>query len=345
MKKREIEFDVMRICALFAVILVHVCGMKTYDLPVADSNWQILTFLQSFVTWQVPVYIMISGRFFLDPERNVTFHKMLKSILRLVIIFLVWDMLYQIYYILSGAYSSLNWKGILSQIVEGPYHLWFLQMLVCLYVITPILRKITDNKKIMEYFIFLFLIFEFLNNYGVELPYVGTTIDVILRKINFGFPLGYTGYYILGYYLYRYKISGKWEIFLYVLGVVLAFFAGIATTVRSVSEGYNNNWYSHYLLPNIVIESAAIYTFFLKHIKLIEFSDKIMNIIKKISDYSFGIYLIHAFVLMFVQMLGITPTLITPFIMVPFITIIVFFISYICIYVLRKVPVIGKKIT
>ena len=65
MKKRETELDILRVLALLAVIWVHVGGMQTRSLPVTDRDCQWLIFLKSLVTWQIPVYVMISGRFFL----------------------------------------------------------------------------------------------------------------------------------------------------------------------------------------------------------------------------------------------------------------------------------------
>ena len=109
MKKRETELDILRISALMMVILVHICGIQIETLPSTDKNWQIMVFLRAIVTWEVPVYIMISGRFFLDPERNITFGKIGKSILRLVLAFVLWDVAYQLYYIAAGAYADLNW--------------------------------------------------------------------------------------------------------------------------------------------------------------------------------------------------------------------------------------------
>lgn len=344
-KQRETELDILRILALLAVILVHACGMETHTLPVTDRNWQVLTFCAAIVTWQIPIYVMISGRFFLDPEREMPFRKILKSIWRLVVAFVVWDVVYQIYYIWSGAYGDLNWKGILSQTLVGPYHFWYLHMLIWLYAIVPFLRKIAESKKMMEYFILLFLLFEFLANYGVNLPLAGSTINEVLVKTNFHFALGYSGYYILGYYLYKYKIPDKLEIPLYIAGIVLLIFAGTATVWRAAREGVNNDWYSKYLLPNIAIEASALYTFFVKRVGKHKSSDRAVRGITKLSEYSFGVYLIHALVIEFLGLVGITPIIFSPFLMLPAITLLTFVISNVLVGLLRKIPRIGKKIT
>ena len=69
---REIELDLLRILAMLAVIIVHIGAGETDTLSHTDINWKILTFFGAVMTWQIPCFVMISGRFFLDPERTVT---------------------------------------------------------------------------------------------------------------------------------------------------------------------------------------------------------------------------------------------------------------------------------
>ena len=79
MKKRETELDILRLMAMLAVIWVHVGGMETDRLPTSDTDCQWLIFLKSVMTWEIPVYVMISGRFFLDPGRPLPFSKIRKA--------------------------------------------------------------------------------------------------------------------------------------------------------------------------------------------------------------------------------------------------------------------------
>lgn len=345
MKKRETELDILRISALLMVILVHVCGIQVRTLTSTDVNWRIMVLLRALVTWEVPAYLMISGRFFLDPERTVTFGKIGKAILRLVLAFLLWDVIYQIYYIAAGSYTGLNWKGILSQAIDGPYHFWYLWMLAGLYAITPFLRKITADKKLMEYFIILYLVFQFLTQYGPRLPLIGSTITEVLANSYFHFTLGYSGYYILGYYLYKFKLSNRAEKLLYAAGVILLITAAGANLSRSITAGMEDEWYTQYLLPNIVIESVAVYTFAVKRLSWLRLSERAVQWITILSEYSFGVYLIHALVIEFYARLGLTPTLIHPLIMVPVFTVLVYATSHLAAALLRKIPCVGKWMT
>lgn len=273
------------------------------------------------------------------------FQKILKSIKRIIIAFVFWDIVYQVFYLLSGTYDRMNWKGILTQAISGPYHFWYLLMIVCMYAITPFLRKITENKRLMEYFIILFFLFELLNGYGTELPVIGSTIAEILTKTNFHFALGYSGYYILGYYIYKYSIPKRFEGLLYGLAVVLIVAASVATIRQSLIEGANNEWYTEYLKPNIIIVATAIYTVFMKRISKHQFSEVMIKWVTRLSEYSFGIYLIHALVIELMGLAGLTPVMVNAFVMHPVIVLLAFAISSIMVWLLRMIPCVGKKIT
>lgn len=345
MKKRETELDILRLLALLAVIWVHVGGMETDSLPTSDPNWPILIFMKSLATWQIPVYVMISGRFFLDPDREMPFSKILKAIGRLVLAFVVWNVVYQTYYILTDSYTGLNWKGIMSQALIGPYHFWYLYMIVGLYLIIPFLRKIAEDKRLAEYFIGLFFLFTLLTKYCVELPFVGATLDSMLGSMGMKFVLGYSGYYVLGYYLRKFPLSDKWERLLYVCGAILLLLGAAANTVCSVQEGAYTERFTGYTNPNTIIVVAAIYALFTKRIGNVQFSKKITKTISGLSEYSFGVYLIHAFILDIIGTTGLKPTSQHPVVMMPVITLLTFAVTAVLVAMIRKIPRIGRRIT
>lgn len=341
MVKRETELDILRLLAALGVIFTHASGV---EMSTAFGK-ALLTFLTATVTWHVPVFVMLSGRFFLDPRRSVSPGKLKKAILRLVIAFLFWNTLYQIYYILTGAYAGLSWKGIASQALVGGYHLWYLYMLVCLYAITPFLRKIVENKRLTEYFLLLFFLFSFLTTYGCDLPLVGDTLSQILTKMNFHFALGYSGYYVLGYYLRRYPLSGRKEAGLYALGIGMVLFTGLATVWNTSRGADGEEWFSKYLMPNVILEGTALYNLFVHRVSRISFGEKTAGLLARLSGYSFGTYLIHALVL---ELLTLTKLL--RFIPCPSLSLmaaiaLTYAISTALTAALRKIPILGKYIT
>lgn len=348
MKQRQTELDILRFMATLAVVMTHVCGGTVKAIPVTTPAWVFLNSCRAAVTWDVPVFIMISGRFFLDESRNITLRDIFgKYLKRLILAFVVWSAVYQAYYVIHGiavGSANLNIVGIVSEWIAGAYHLWYLYMLAGLYILTPFLRKIAQDKKLTEYFLILFVVSQFVTNYAVAIPKIGEIISVVLGKTYFHFTLGYAGYFLLGYYLHRYGVPDQWEKPLYALGILLTVFSMAATTLHSQYEGAVNEWFSKYQMPNIIIESAALYTFFVKRVSRIRFSERRRGFFARMTELGFGVYLVHALIIDLIGLTGLTVRVL-PVLTLPALTVVVFVISLILTGCIRTIPKVGKLIT
>lgn len=347
MKKRQIEFDLLRLVAMIAVIVTHVCGSQIHDLPVTSSDFIWLNVIRAALTWDVPIFVMISGRFFLSPEKKITLHKLYtKYIKHLIIVFFIWSAVYTGYFI-ATKYTEGNsilkmWKEYVFEFLTGPYHMWYIFMIIALYIVIPILRKISEDKQVMEYFIVLFFLAQFLQQYGVKLPILGELITAVLGKTYFYIALGYTGYFVLGYYLYRYSISARKEIILYIATGICILFSCLGTTFQSTQSGELNEFISTYQTPNIIIESCGIYVFFIKKRYRVEFSENVATRIGIFGEWGLGIYLVHALMLELLSFTGVKPTFITPIVGVTIMTILVFLMSMLVVWIIQKIPVLKK---
>lgn len=347
-KKRETELDILRLLAILCVITIHVCAGPMKVLPSKSFDYIVINNLFAMITWCVPIFVMISGGFFLNPKREITINKLFtKHIKHFVVAFLFWTIIYQIYYYVSATAtgnSVFNLKGFIYEGILGAYHMWYLYMLAGLYIMTPILRKITESKSITEYFLIIFLFFSVLQNYGVSIPIIGEFVSAVLGKIYLPIGITYIGYFILGYYIKSYTIPCKIEYALYISAVLLLIFNCLVFSIpalKSISE----IWSVKYLMPNIIIESVGIYTFFVKKVSKIKFSERSVKIFSKLTEYGFGVYLVHALINGLVGLSGWSAVTISPFISVPLLTIVIYTLSLLVTIVIRKIPFIGKNIT
>lgn len=344
-KKRRTELDILRMLATIAVIATHLCGTAAKTLDVSTSLWAMINSIRAAVTWDVPAFVMISGCLFLRPQKEITIYDIYgKYIKHIAVCFIFWSAVFQLYYFLF-AKNGLNWKGIISELLIGPYPFWYLYMLVGLYMIVPFLRKFTNEKQLLQYFIVLFIVFSFITNYATAIPVIGNIIDTILGKALFHFVLGFTGYYILGYYISQYGVSLKWEIVIYALGAIGVLVSCVGTTVQSRMQGEYNEWFSKYLMPNVIFESMAIYTLFAKRISKIQFSSKTVKLFAKLTQLGFGVYLTHALIIDILNLMHINIRSYSTFLMIPLLTVVVYALSLIVTFLIRKIPLIGKKIT
>lgn len=331
--KRQTELDILRLLAILAVIAIHSGGHT--DISIANISFSRHVIVAALV-WCVPVFFMISGRFFLDPGRNVSLKKILtKYVPHIAVAFLLWSAVYTVYYKLTGSYDGLNTFGVLSQFIEGPYHFWYLYTLIGLYLITPFLRKIAENDELLVYFLILFAALNVTFEYLIYLPKIGGVIRSFAEKFNLDMLTGYVGYFMLGYLLWHIKdkISKRWEIAIYAVGAVML--VGTVAAEALVSpELRDTDFVKQYMKPNVVIFSSAIYLFFIKRLSRIEYSEKTVKIFAFLTEMGFGVYCVHAIV-----------NELMPGSLQVVRVICIYLASLAVTYLIRKVPYIGKKIT
>lgn len=346
-KRREFKYDLMRFLAALSVVIIHVCAMQWRELSVESANWRILTIWDMLCKFGPPLFFMISGRFFLSGEHKYSFKILAKKIFRLAVAFLVWSSVYTAMNIIRVDSLKENWKWIFIEFITGEYHMWFLFAIAGLYLITPLLKPLVVNDEHCKYFLILFLVFQLLVPFFAELPMIRAFVMPIQEKMQMHYVLGFTGYYILGYFLNEHALPDKMRFICYALGVLGASFSVIATVAVSGRTGVANETYAEYLTWNVAVESVAIF------IGIQQLANKYTNsrntkfarIVGIIAKYSFGIYLAHPMFLWIFDWIGFVPSIFTPMLSVPVISVIAVLLSLLLSWALRKIPMLGEMIT
>lgn len=297
---------------------------------------------------------MISGVLFLNPFKEIRIDKIYKYYLkRIFVAFVFWSFLYMLYgivmdFIVNGFHTNfaILIKEHYLSFLYGRYHMWYLFMLMGLYLVTPLLRKIMDSKKMIQYFLILSFIFGFGFQLIEMIPIIGDIAKkILIEKAHFTIFSSYTGYFVLGYYLHRYDLKIKIRKIIYILAIVGLTFTIIGTTMWSLKTNQLENGLYNYLLPNILCMSIAVflivkYHFYQKKAKAFERS----RIIGKISQLSLGMYLIHDFFIIYIENTFLDRIVLYPSIGIPLLTVIVFLMSFLVVYCINKIPYINKYI-
>ena len=347
-KNRLVYADILRIFATFAVIILHVSASKWYDTPVKAFNWQIYNLCDSLVRWSVPIFVMLSGMFFLNPEKEITINKIItKYIIRILFAIIFWGVFYQAYEIIANLIfrnESITLKRIIvafAKIPLGPpwYHLWYLYMLIGLYLLTPVYRVFTKNaeEEQIRYLLILFVLF------GLVLPFSKTILLHFDSRLNISFEISelinYSGYFFAGYYFSKYSINKNIKLGIYIFGFLSFIFTIFGTSYISIKNGQPNGYLYGNLLPTTMFEAFAIFILIKSVYRKKDFSEKTVKIISEISKSTFGIYLIHDFIKCLVFKVGITSDFINPLLAIPVSSIIIFVISLCIIYFIRKISI------
>lgn len=200
----------LRIVAAFAIILLHVASTKVKSAGLLYEDCYVwLSLYHTITRFAVNCFVMITGAMLLRPEKELTISDMLKKYLpKVMVLFGVWSAVYVIAdnseAILNG--TQLSFSAVCKSFITGHYHMWYLYMLAGLYLITPFLKEIVKNKKLVEYFIILGMIFYLLpNTLQLWKPVYNISQTVINSKMIFNFVRGYTLYYLMGHYLITYE--------------------------------------------------------------------------------------------------------------------------------------------
>lgn len=340
--KRDPSYDYLRVIATFGVIVIHVCAMEWRKLDVFSYEWTVINGIDAAVKFSVPIFFMISGRFMLDSSKNNSIQKIISKCKSLLIAFLFWTSIYfllNMFRVLrSGDSLVANYKWITIEFFTGEYHMWFIYAILGLYLVTPLVQLIVADKKSTQYFLILFFAFGVILPVVEMLPSVGILVKNIDEEITFTFATGYVGYYVLGYYLYKWPLTKKVSRYIYIGAIISLIYSVLITTFVSRNKNQADEDFVSYLSFNVAIISIAIYTF-INHF----YATKNENIcILRISKSSFGIYLIHPLILWLFEWIGLVPSAFQVILSIPIISMLAFLISITIVSILQRNKILSR---
>ena len=339
-KKRIIQFDALRVIAAFAVALLHTSAQRYYE-SFPSAEWDARNLYDSVVRWAVPIFIMISGAFFLDSNKRINTKSLFsKYITRLLFIYVFWSIVYYVY-IFWGKMSLFT---LTTELIKGPYHFWFLKTLIGLYILVPLLRVIAADIKIERYFLALSIVVAFV--VPMFLPFLS---DFSTNLVKEQLPLYlmntlscYVCYFVLGHYLRNTVIKKNIKTVIYIFGILSIVAVCVLTKMLSQRDGEPN--YIFYKAYNLftLLEAVALFIF----VKDIKISPKYHQFIINASKISLGIYILHPFVMFLLSdFFQFNSASFNPLYFIPVYALLLFVLSFIATYVLIRIPILRKLVT
>lgn len=334
-----VHLDVLRIVAVFAVVLLHVAAPMVLKQPLGSSAWHVANVYDSAVRFCVPVLVMLSGVLFLDPNRPVATSKLFTKYLpRIVAAFLFWSAVYVVFDQAMGIRDH-TLREALERVIPAPGHLWYLYMIAGLYLMVPLLRPLAASLTTMRYFLGLWVVFGLLGQLLRLLPQpLWDPFQAGLATANVNLVVGYSGYFMLGAYLAQNPLGRRAEALAYVGGVVGFVVTALATWHFSEAQGSFAGQYYAYLTPNVALVTVAVFVLFNQRVSLLSFSERAASWIVRLSACTFGIYLVHMLFLNELLRRDVFPLAEHPVVSVAAMTLTVFVLSLVVTTVLRRIP-------
>ena len=332
-----------------AVMMIHVSGQSMWAAEPLSYPWAVFTAFNYMGSWAVPMFVMISGALFLDNGRPLKLDKLYKgNLFRLVTAFFFWSAVYALEKYLK--YHDL--RQAVEMFLAGRYHMWYLLLTIGLYISVPVIRKITESREITEYFLtagfFLVVlipdIVEFLQ--WIDLPHTGFVLGILKTNLNsIQYPLGsnFLFYFVLGFYLTHFELRQRWircgylfGVFGYLSGIFLEVYHAYITGADDLSLS---------LRLNTLAMTVGMF-FFAKYVLgKIKLTESASRLLRNLSNYTFGAYLVHALVLSQLRdQLNLTTLSFDPLVSVLVVESCVVIISFAVSMLLNQIPGLKKYI-
>jgi surface polysaccharide O-acyltransferase-like enzyme len=287
MKQRNLSLDVVRSLACIMVVAMHS------PMPGIGISGYLASSISFFTAPCIGLFFMVSGALSLpakDDAKTFLTHRFSKIIFPT----LFWSLFYIAVSYISRT-KEFDIQSLLHQLFSIPFSaqgngvLWFMYTLAGLYLITPIISPWikTSSKGQMQFYLSLWLV-------SMCYPLLKYVVDV--NDSNTGilyYFSGYVGYFVLGYYLKHYQpqIPRVLAIALLLIPISIAV---ICKLMHLKIDFYSLFWYLSVLTVMMCIAWYAL----LSQSRFIEsLSNRFKLLIVNFSNYSFGIYLIHIFIM------------------------------------------------
>ncbi len=293
--------DYVRILACMLVCVFHA------PLPTSDGEGNVWLSIYNYAASPCnALFFMLSGALLFPVNKPLSAY-IRHKVVRIAVPVLFWTLVSLLIWRVQG---KISWEGILQDLMIMPFDringvYWFLYALMGLYLLAPLLSPAFQEKKNMEYFLIL---------WGITLmmpyidPWLGGRCNVDGSYYRMLSPFGgFLGYMVLGSYLHRYPLSlrrvGR-KYYVLVVSIIVGIPASVLLFRFPPVE--NGTVYGN-LVFNVALMAVGYFLlcqkfeslFHTKNSDVVQSSrlTKFHAFVKALASRTFGIYLVHIFVM------------------------------------------------
>lgn len=319
---RKYNIDILRIISALGIIGIHIMRGPIHaatEIDVAlESN---LSLIHRLLLWAVPVFFMITG-YCLMQKKDCTYNYCFKHVYKYIAVLFTVGLFYALLELVF-ANRTVTPQIFLTAIINVLGcnlwdHMWFVYAIIGIYLVIPLFHNFFQKNKNNAYIVTILLFL-----FTVLLPQIKS-------KLYIGIPLplgGYLFYVCFGMLLAKINMS---KFFIPVL-----LLTGIASGFYLAENPYNEEF--EYLSLGVAVMAMSVFGLF-------TFIKSNQNkAVLTLSNATWGIYLIHPFFInLIIKFLKIDMLSEFAYIKLLIFFIVVFALSFVTTYILRKIPLIKK---
>jgi len=297
---RLIWLDALRVLACFGIIAIHIWAPVTYMLSCVPlfTWWAGNAVIVLIASWSIPMFVMISGALLLSSPNHEYVLRFFSRRTRLFWQTAFWTAFFVVLRLATE--SDYNARQAVVDIKYGIpfYHMWFLNMILGLYVCTPILcrfvRSVPPFWRITSMLLILFL--------SMVWPLVQRYYFPAYQQTLLTLFMPFIGYYLLGYELMNIKVernmAPRFAILFMSTAVLLLFLSFLAA--RKTITILPVWWLQGAFSPMVLVMSVSLFQFF--HAVGEELANNEQHsiaikrfaiVVEKLTPLTLGIYIIH----------------------------------------------------
>jgi len=359
-RERVVFLDWLRVIACFMVMAIHSAepfylGGEAPNITAIASRWDMfwITVTECICRVAVPLFVMASA-YLLFPVRRPTGEFFRRRLIRVALPFVIWSVAYV--WAAGG-----KWGPLLFNFPDEGGHLWFVPMLLGLYILMPLLSPWAErvSERELKGWLVAWL-------FTTTFPFLRRLWGMLYGDPSFGampylygecpwnmfgafhYVSGFIGYMLLGLWFRRFAAPQGWvrtlsaALPMWIVGVAIVgipFFSypGKFPFSAPYSDAVRMEMSIEYCSLGVVFTTASAFAVLRK----LDFGGAFYRcVVRPISEASYGMYLIHMFVLAPVSA-ALVPRL-SPPLAIAVTAVASFAASAVVAIVLRRLPVVGR---
>lgn len=310
--QRNLPVDCAKSLAICFVLLIHTSADVLRGGAVGSLYWLEGLFWNSLSRGAVPLFLLCSGALFLDPDRPVTVrHIWRRNIPHLLLALAFWALAYRFApYVTRGFPRADELRENLLTLLRGGQegHLYFLTIMLLVYAALPVTRAfcVRADEKALRYALGFWLVTGVLLPTAKSLGLFRSIQGIILQ---WPLPLAWAciGCTVLGGALDRRPLRVRPAACMAIGGWLICF---VGTWLLSRHAGTLQTQLLEGLSPGPCMLAAGLFSLCAQKAGRLRAAGA--RLVQTLSRASFGIYLVHLFVLRLLCRCGLSAGLCRP---------------------------------
>ena len=291
-KKRDANFELLRIIAMFMIITLHynLHSNALLELGVPATKVQLFaTLLESFAITGLNVYVLLSGYFM--SRSNVRPSRLLSLIAQVYF----YTIVISLAMIIVGTYVVHSGNSVFKM---GQYlfpisseHYWFVTAYIIMYVLSPIMNAAVNtlSRKQLKWSIIGLLVW---------FCFIKSIVPVMFVTDNYGYDFGwFICLYLIAAYIRKYDVvlfyNAKRSGLVFVFSCLMIFAMSVVLHFINLKTGRLNYYATVPTHLNFIFTltgSLGLFSLF-RFYRMKE--GKLADISRLLGPLTFGVYLVH----------------------------------------------------